>query len=164
MAILDVIQECHVFKRLSSEQCQKLASISHEETYKAGQYIFREGDQARYFYIIEDGKVELEMNLPRHGARPVSKATIGVIAKGTSFGWSMLIGPHVFSGSARAVGECKVIALDGTQLLGLMDADHTFGYQLLKRFSEEVAHSLEATRQTLLSERGLALLDEEHRY
>lgn len=55
MAIVDVIQNSHVFRRLNPEQLNKIADIAHEETYRPGQYVFKTGNQTRSFYIIEEG-------------------------------------------------------------------------------------------------------------
>jgi CRP/FNR family cyclic AMP-dependent transcriptional regulator len=161
MAKLDVIQGTRIFQGLSTEQLHKLDSISREETYAAGQYIFREGDQARSLYIIEEGKVILEMRiapLPKHRLSP--QATVDVLIKGDIIAWSALVEPHILTFSAQAVDRCKLIALDGIKLLELMDSDPAMGYEIMRRLSEVIASRLNHTRQTLISERGLALLSQ----
>jgi CRP/FNR family transcriptional regulator, cyclic AMP receptor protein len=165
MTIVDVIQSSHVFKRLSRGKLDKLANIAHEETYEPGQYIFKEGDQARNFYIIEEGKVELQVEIAiATSPRKRPRGTIDIITQGTSLGWATLVGRDVFSGSAKAIDKCKLIALDGAQLRELMDSDITLGYEVMKRFSQEITHTIDAMGQMLVSERGLALLSEEHSY
>jgi CRP/FNR family cyclic AMP-dependent transcriptional regulator len=161
MTKLDVIQGTRIFQGLSIEQLHKLDSISREETYAAGQYIFREGDQARSLYIIEEGKVILEMRiapLPKHRLSP--QATVDVLIKGDIVGWSALVEPHIFTFSAQAVDKCRLVALDGTELLKFMDTDPVMGYEIMRRLSEVIASRLTHTRQTLISERGLALLSQ----
>jgi toluene monooxygenase system ferredoxin subunit len=165
MAKLDVIKESYVFQSLSTEELQKLASISREEICASGQYVFREGDQARSLYIVEEGKVELQMRVSFSSEhRTASVATVDVITKGATFGWSAIAKPHLFTGSAQAANTCKLIVIDGSKLLELMDSDHTMGYEVMKRFSEVVTARLVLTRQILLSERGLALLSQAHNY
>ena len=137
----DVIHRSYVFERLSTGQVQKLASISREETYEAGQYIFREGEQARSLFVIEDGTIELKMKITVVPERRKGIATADVITKGATFGWSAVVEPHTFIGSAKAVVRCKVVAIDGGQLTQLMDSDHTMGYEVMKRFSQAVHQS-----------------------
>jgi len=161
MTKLDIIQGTRIFQGLITEQLHKLDSISREETHAAGQYIFREGDQARSLYIIEEGKVILEMRiapLPKHRLSP--QATVDALIKGDIVGWSALVQPHIFTFSAQAVDKCKLVALDGTELLKFMDADPVMGYEIMRRLSEVIASRLTHTRQTLISERGLALLSQ----
>lgn len=161
MTKLDVIQGTRIFQGLSTEQLHKLDSISREETYAAGQYIFREGDQAQSLYIIEEGKVILEMRiapLPKHRLSP--QATVDVLIKGDIVGWSALVEPHILTFSAQAVDRCKLIVLVGIQLRELMDSDPVMGYEIMRRLSEVIASRLTHTRQTLISERGLALLSQ----
>lgn len=165
MAVLDVIQRSQIFQRLRTEQLQRVASISREETYEAGRSIFREGDQARSLYILEEGKVILEMRiapLPEH--RPPPQATVDVVVKDEIFGWSALVEPFMFTFSARAVDPCKVVAVEASQLLELMDSDHAMGYEVMSRLSQVIASRLTHTRQTLISERGLALLSQYYSY
>jgi CRP-like cAMP-binding protein len=57
MAKLDIIQQSRVFQGLNSQQLQKIVSISQEETYATGRAIFKEGEPAQHFYILEEGKV-----------------------------------------------------------------------------------------------------------
>ncbi len=161
MAKLDVIGGSYVYQRLSTKQLEKLASISQEKTYEVGQTIFREGDQAESFYILEEGKVILEMRIPAlKERRPPPLATIEVVTKGEALGWSALVEPHIFTLSATAADRCKLIAIDGTKLLKLMDSDPTMGYEVMRRLSEVIASRLRHTREMLLSERGLALLSQ----
>ena len=89
---------------------------------------------------------------------------IGIITQGMSLGWSPLVGRDVFSGCARAVNKCKLIALDGTKLRKLMDSDVALGYEVMKQFAQELATSLDALGDLLVSERGLALLREVNCY
>jgi len=165
MAILDVIRECHVFKGLSADQLHKLVSISREETYEAGQYIFREGDQAQGLYVIEEGEVVLELSLaPFPGQGPPQWATLDIISKGQIFGWSAIVKPHILTTSARAIQRCKCIAVDNIQLLNLMESDSILGYKVLKELSQVFASRLVQTRRTLLTERGAARIRDEHGY
>lgn len=165
MPKLDIIQTSHLFQGLSTEQVHRVASISGEKIYEAGQSIFRQGDRGQSLYVLEEGKVILEMAIasrPERGRSP--QATVAVIAKGEVFGWSALVEPHTLTLSAQAVDRCKVIAIDGIQLLELMDSDPIMGYEVMRRLSEVIASRLVHSWQMLLSERGLALLSQAHGY
>jgi toluene monooxygenase system ferredoxin subunit len=156
---LDVILKSYVFENMSDEQLHKLDSISHEETFTTGQYVFREGDQATRLYIVETGKVELQMKItPSTSQRSTSQACVEVIADLATFGWSAIAKPYIYKGSVKAVDTCKLIVIDGIKLIELMESDHDMGYEIMKRSSEIISHRLMLTRQLLCSERGLSLL------
>lgn len=173
MTITEVIQSSHVFRKLNPEQLSKLVRIAHEENFRPGEYIFKTGTPASNFYIIEEGEVELQVGISvatssHIGVRgmTVEECTekIGVIGTGTSLGWATLAGLDVFTGCARAIEKCRLIALDGTKLRELMDADITLGYEIMKQFTKELANSIDALGRMLVSERGLLLLKEEKCY
>ena len=159
MGKLDAIRKSYVFENISDDQLHKLDSISHEETLTAGQYVFREGDQATRLYIVEKGKVELQMKItPPTSQRPTTQACVEVITDGATFGWSAIAKPHVYKGSVQVVDSCKLIVIDAIKLIDLMESDHDMGYEIMKRSSDIITDRLMLTRQLLCSERGLSLL------
>ena len=165
MSKLDVIQGNYVFRGLTSEQVQKVASISQEKTYEAGQSIFREGEQAQNLYILEEGKVILEMRLTTAPERPASpSAVIDVMTKGELFGWSALVPPHIYTLSASTADKCQLVVIDGSQLAELNDSDPVMGYEVVKRLTKIIMLRLKRSREMLLSERGLALLSQIYSY
>lgn len=165
MAGLDVIQENYVFRDLSTAQLQKIVSIAQEKTYRAGQTIFKEGDHAGDLYILQEGKVLLEMRIAPYPERtPTPSAVIDVITKGELFGWSALVPPHVFTLSAHTADKCQVVTFDGGKLTEMMDSDPVMGYEIVKRLSKIISTRLKRSREMLMSERGLALLSQAYSY
>jgi CRP/FNR family cyclic AMP-dependent transcriptional regulator len=165
MPTLEAIQQSRVFQGLNNQQLQTIASIAREEAYATGQAIFKEGEPALNFYILEEGKVILEMRpAPVREHSPSPLVIIDVIVKGETFGWSALVQPHIFTLSASTADKSKVVTIGGGKLRELMDADPVMGYQVMTGLSQVIASRLGHTRQILLSERGLALLSEIYSY
>lgn len=165
MSKLEIIKGTRVFRGLNDQQLQSIASIAQEETHAAGHILFKEGEPALNFYILEEGKVLLEMMpAPVRDHAPLSLVTIDVILKGETFGWSALVAPHIFTLSASFTEKSTVAAIGGGKLRELLSADPAMGYQVLTGLSEVIASRLDHTRQILLSERGLALLSEIYSY
>jgi CRP-like cAMP-binding protein len=165
MAKLDVIKENYVFQRLNGEQWQKIASISEEKAYPAGQIIFREGDQAKVLYILEEGKVLLEMRVAPYPERtPAPTATIQVVTDGELFSWSALVNPRVLTSSGITASKCRVIMINGEQLVEMMGSDPVMGYEVMTRLAEIIASRLKHSREMLMSERGLSLLSQAYSY
>ena len=71
-------------------------------------------------------------------------------AAGEVLGWSWLYPPYRWNFDARAVEPVRAFALDGNCLRAKCEADHDFGYELVKRFLQQVHMRLERTRLQLL--------------
>ena len=165
MVKLDIIKENYMFRDLKQEQISKIDAISHEKNYEAGQCVFKEGDKAEHIYILEEGRVLLEMRIAPYPERSHSpSAVIDVVSKGEVFGWSALVPPNIFTLSASTADKCRVIAVDGSKLFDLMEEDPVMGYEIVKRLAKITAIRLKRSREMLMSERGLALLSQAYSY
>lgn len=132
-------------KGLSTEHLKILAECAMPAHFAEGETIFREGDPANRFYLIEAGRVELQSRKQDHP--PVHIQTIGA---GDVLGWSWLFPPYYWNFEARAVEPTTAIFFYGTRLREKCDSDRCFGYELMKRMSAVMLHRLQATRKQLL--------------
>jgi len=114
--------------------------------YQPGEVIFREGDPANRFYLVQHGKVALEAS--RREGEPVLIQHIG---PGDVLGWSWLFPPYYWHFDARAVEPTEAIFFYGTRLREQSENDHDLGYELLKRMTSVVIQRLQATRKHLLA-------------
>jgi CRP-like cAMP-binding protein len=117
--------------------------------FETGELIFREGDPANRFYLVEEGRVSLESQLRDEG--PVA---VQVIGPGEVLGWSWLFPPYYWQFDARALEPTTALFFYGTRLREQCEQDHAFGYEMMKRMTQVVIHRLQATRKQLLSKRG----------
>lgn len=127
-----------------------IAGCASNKQFPEGQFIFREGEEANYFYIILHGKVAIELFTPERGS-----ITIQTIGNGEVLGWSWLIPPHRWRFDARVIESTNAIVLDGRCLRSKCEQDHDLGYELLKRFAGVITSRLEATRLQLLDVYGV---------
>jgi CRP-like cAMP-binding protein len=114
--------------------------------FRKGQLIFREGDIANRFYLIETGRVILESS----GAvgDPVVIDTIGA---GELLGWSWIFPPYVWHFTARAVEPVTAIFFYGTILREYCGRDHSLGYELFKRMGAVMIKRLQAAREKMVA-------------
>jgi CRP-like cAMP-binding protein len=122
--------------------------------FKTGDVLFREGDPANQFYLIESGKIAPEAHEPANGTMLVQ--TLGA---GEVLGWSWLFPPFVWHFQARALEPASAIVLSGAHVLVAAERDHDFGYEMLKRVAHVVIHRLQATRKQLLALQVESALD-----
>ncbi|HEY7654966.1 MAG TPA: cyclic nucleotide-binding domain-containing protein, partial [Methylomirabilota bacterium] len=62
MPLTDVaafLRQRPVFAGLPAREIDALAAVAVEETHRARGYIFMEGDQSRWFYLVKSGHVKI---------------------------------------------------------------------------------------------------------
>lgn len=144
-----LLAEHPFFRGLEPHYLSLLVGCAANVRFDAGEYIFREGEDANEFYIIRHGKVALELFTPERGI-----LTIQTLGAGDVLGWSWLFPPYRWRFDARARELTRAIALDGTCLRRKCDEDHSLGYELVKRFAQIIIERLQATRLQLLDVYG----------
>lgn len=122
--------------------------------FKTGDVLFREGEPANQFYLIESGKIALETHEPANATTLVQ-----TLATGAVLGWSWLFPPFIWHFQARAIEPVKVIILSGAHLLVTAERNHDFGYELMKRVAQVVIQRLQTTRKQLLAFQVESALD-----
>ena len=138
------IAEHPFMKGLSAEQITRLSACAMDSHFAVGEIIFREGDPANRFYLIQEGRVALESR-PSGGEAMV----IGEIGPGDVLGWSWLLPPYRWHFDARAIEPVSAVFLYGTRLREECEEDHDLGYELMKRTAEVIIQRLQSTRQQL---------------
>ncbi|HEV2583007.1 MAG TPA: cyclic nucleotide-binding domain-containing protein [Ktedonobacteraceae bacterium] len=129
------------FKGFGPRYMQLITGCASNVRFPAESYIFREGEPASSFYIIRRGKVALEAAAAQRGS-----VVIQTIEEGEVLGWSWLFPPYRWHFDARTIEETRAIALDGVCLREKAEADHDFGYELVKRVALIMMERLQATR------------------
>jgi len=144
-----ILSEHPFLKDLDERHVKLLVGCASNVVFKAGEFIFREGDNADYFYIIRHGKAQIETFIPQKGPLAIQTREAGEV-----MGWSWLVPPYKWHFDARAFELTRAIALDGKCLREKCEKDHDLGYEIMKRFALLIAQRLEATRLQLMDVYG----------
>lgn len=139
------IREHPFLKDLSDINFQALVDSAMQMEFAPGQIIFREGDLANRFYLIQSGKVVLETD--EKDRQPTVIDTIGA---NDALGWSWLFPPFYWHFTARASEPTRAIFFYGTRLREQCEENHELGYELMRRMAAVVTKRLQATRRELL--------------
>jgi CRP-like cAMP-binding protein len=131
---------------MTQHHIQLLVDCAMQSHFEQGQIIFREGDTANRFYLIEQGEMVLESSMA--GAEPVA---IDTVRDGELLGWSWLFAPYVWHFSARSTQPTEAIFFYGTVLREYCERDHGLGFELFKRMSEVMTCRLQSARARLIS-------------
>ena len=149
----DTLAEQPFLKGMNKRQLELLMENSMMAEFKADERIVYEGGTANRFYLILQGRVDLES--PVMGGNGIHIQTLGA---GDVLGWSWLYPPYLWHFDARAVTPTTAIFFYGTRLRKLCEENHDLGYELMKRVSEIVIRRLQATRRELAEQEKNLLL------
>jgi CRP/FNR family cyclic AMP-dependent transcriptional regulator len=133
------------FFGLKPEHIRLLADCAMATNFERNQIIFRAGEMANRFYLIEQGHVNLEAGEEEH---PVIIDRIGA---GDLLGWSWIFPPYRWHFAARATEPTRAIFFYGTILREYCEKDPALGYELFKRMSEIMMKRLQRARGELIA-------------
>lgn len=153
MTAQQLLRKCEVFSALTNAQLEKIASLALEKEYEAGTTIFKGGDKAAELLLIQEGKIALQMILPKARAQMNRKVTIDIVTRDDVVGWSVMVEPYVYTFTAVCLQDVKALSISGIKLRWLLQDDPKIGYNVLKGLIKVVALRLNETRQLLISER-----------
>src|SRR5262245_43986863 len=102
------------FRGMSEQHLEIVAQGAARSVFEPNEIIFRQGEPANRFYLLESGKVALEAHEPG-GAT----ALIQHLSGGDVLGWSWLFPPFVWNFQARAIDQTQAIGLNGAHLLAV---------------------------------------------
>lgn len=139
--------ELHPFLAgMDKKQLSLLTDCAMPVRFKKGQVIFREGETANRFYLVETGKVILESS-----GGLGDPVVIDSIGAGDLLGWSWMFAPYVWHFTARAVEPTAAIFFYGTILREYCERDHSLGYELLKRMTVVMNRRMQSARNKMLA-------------
>lgn len=129
----------------------RMALYSHRVTFHGGTRIFNEGGRADRFWLLRDGTVNLDAQVPGRGS-----VVVETIGAGQVLGWSWLSPPHRWHFGASAATPVLAIAFDAPGIRALCSAEPELGYDLTTRLIEVVVARMQATRMRMLDLRDEA--------
>ena len=130
---------------MSPHQLRLLSDCAMRAHFAAGELVFRAGEPANRFYLLQQGRVALEACTKTQG-----NVLVEIIGAGDVLGWSWLFPPYFWRFSARALEPTEAIFIYGTPLREECEFDHELGYELLKRMAEVMVKRLQAARKQWL--------------
>jgi len=153
MVNIEALRPCELFGGLSDEELAQIAALAGAETYQIGEEICVEHELAERLFILQSGRVQLQIHL-RSSWQADSEAAIEEVEPGRIFGWSSMVQQRRFTASARALEPVTVIALDPAELDALFNREPHIGFLVMKQLAEVVASRLRLTRARLEEEAG----------
>jgi CRP/FNR family transcriptional regulator, cyclic AMP receptor protein len=146
MEDLSKILRTHAFlNELDEQHIKQIVGCASNVVFKENDYIFREGEEAKRFYLIRTGKVALEIN-----GREKGRIRVLTLGPGQILGWSWIVLPYRWHFDAQVIENVRAISLDGECLRKKFDEDPKLGYEMMKRFTQILEQRLNVTRIQLM--------------
>lgn len=131
------------FRGLPDGLLAAAAGAARERSYRAGEFLLREGRPADQCFAVLDGKVGLEVFSADR------RLTVQTVGRGELLGWSWLVAPRRWTLDAIAVKPTTVIAIDVNALSARFDAAPAEGYEFLRRLVPVLASRIQAMEMQL---------------
>jgi CRP-like cAMP-binding protein len=133
------------FDDLDDAKVAVLVGCARNARFAPGELLLREGDPATVFYLVREGRVSLDEDIPGHeGAR--GKLRVETVTRGDIIGVSWMFPPDHVHLDARAVENVLALAFDATCLRGKMEADPALGFAIARRLLALTMKRLERVR------------------
>ena len=137
------IKEIDFFKGMGVEIIDEIFKISVVESCSDGDILFKQGDPANNFYLLEQGEIRLSIGEEGHINFTMSP--------GDAFGWSSLVDREAYTATAECKLPSKVIKIETDKLAKIFEKYPTTGLIFFKRLAGVIGERLIRTYNTLLS-------------
>jgi CRP/FNR family transcriptional regulator, dissimilatory nitrate respiration regulator len=150
-AVINTLRSCRLFAGLPPLDLGRVAGITNIKTLAKDEYLFREGEPSRGFYVVQKGAINV------HRVNSLGKEqVIRVFRVNESFAEATLASAGGFPGDARAIEPSQVLVVDRAGFLDLVKGQPELAIRMLASMSVHL-------RSLVVQLEDLALKDVETR-
>jgi CRP-like cAMP-binding protein len=124
-----------LLRGLSRQFLKDFMAIAHKEKYAQGDFLFREGDSAKYFYLLLKGRVKLAIS-------DIGSTVYIVDHPGEAFGWSSLVSRESYSASAECKDATTLLRIEVRELQTVLEKHQSDGLVFFKRLAARLGNRL----------------------
>jgi CRP-like cAMP-binding protein len=140
---LERLQNMPIFGAIREDALQFLLEQAREVVVRAGDYFFRENDEATSMFVLEHGRAVVLKGWQGHDTE------LHRLGAGDCFGEMALMDLFPRSASVFAVEDCRAIELAAADLLRLFERDAEQFALIQMNIGREVCRRLRATDERL---------------
>jgi toluene monooxygenase system ferredoxin subunit len=127
-----------LFNGIAAGTIDSLAALARRETFQPGAVLYRPGDPAEDFFVLDSGRVEFLV-----GRRDRTAPGGFMLRKGEVFGWAALLDWYpVRIASARCLEESALLRINGKAALRVLEGDPAAGFIVMRRLAALIARYL----------------------
>ncbi len=129
----NILESLDLFTDLKPDEIEQIASLIHDFKVTEGEVLMRRGDPAHTFFIILSGNFMVHFKKER---------AFTLHKKGEVMGWSTVVTPFRYTGTAVAVTEGEVLSIDGQEFLRFIQSNAPLGDKIMKKINTIVAERM----------------------
>lgn len=114
-SVADVLKRSPIFSALSPEELAELSASAIERSYESGEFVFWEGDDPEWFYVVAAGRVKV---LKQSAAG--REFIVAFWGPGEMLGEVAVFEGRPYPASAQAVSRSKVIGIERGHFLSFL--------------------------------------------
>jgi CRP/FNR family cyclic AMP-dependent transcriptional regulator len=137
------IKEIDLFKGMGMEVIDEIFQISAVESYSSGHILFKQGDPAHNFYLLEQGEIKLTIG---------EEGRLGfIMSPGDAFGWSSMVDRDVYTATAECKLPSKLIKIETDKLDKIFEKYPASGLIFFRHLARVMGERLIRAYDTILS-------------
>ena len=133
---IQTLKSLDLFADLNFSELEKIASLMHMMKVTEGEVLTRKGEPARTFFIVLSGNFMLSFKKDR---------SFTLHNKGNIIGWSTVVTPFQYRGTAIALTDGLVLSMPGQEFLRLIQSDSTLGDKIMRKINKIVSERMPYT-------------------
>jgi CRP/FNR family transcriptional regulator, cyclic AMP receptor protein len=134
------------FHGMSRDHLAVIAGSASDVTFPARHRLFEEGGSANCFWLIQSGRVVLDLHVPGE-----ERARIDTIGMGELLGWSWLFPPYLWAFGAMADSPVGAFEFDAQAVRAWCASDPALELEVTQRVARVLAKRLQSTRGRLIA-------------
>jgi len=136
---IQTLKSLDLFADLNFGELEKIAPLMHSMKIAEGEVLTRKGEPARTFFIVLSGNFMLSFKKDR---------SFTLHNKGNIIGWSTVVTPFQYRGTAIALTDGLVLSMPGQEFLRLIQSDSTLGDKIMRKINKIVSERMPYTTGT----------------
>jgi len=141
---VEELQQLDLFKELSYSEAAKVHAICETNRVNEGEKLFEMGNPAHTFFVILSGDYMVYF---------CDGTAYTLHQRGEITGWSTVVRPYHYTGTAVALTSGQVLAFDGNELLRLVQGDSALGDKIMGKVYANVGERINFAQSRALDEK-----------
>ncbi|MGZ5661812.1 MAG: DUF1003 domain-containing protein [Usitatibacter sp.] len=129
------LEKLPIFRNTPAEQLEPVRAAAARQTYKAGAAIFKQGDIPKYFYVVDEGIVDIVL------PAVADDITVATFEAGSFFGELGVFDNEPRTATARAVVDTTLVCIPVEAMAGLIEGHPTAARQFMGVIIERLRHA-----------------------
>ncbi len=130
---IQTLKSLDLFADLNFGELEQIAPLMHMMKVTEGEVLTRKGEQARTVFIILSGNFMLSFKDER---------SFTLHNKGNIIGWSTVVTPFQYKGTATALTDGLVLSMPGQEFLDLIQSNSAIGDKIMQKINKIVSERM----------------------